>query len=111
MAKLTLTDIANLSGNPTSAETAINANNTAIETALENTLSRDGTAPNTMNASIDLNGHQLLNVSSFSTGSNGGVTGSRPASPATYQMYFDTTLGYAIWYDGTNWVNSVGTTV
>lgn len=39
-----------------------------------------------------------------------GVTGSRPASPATGQMYFDTTLGMPIWYDGTNWVDATGTT-
>ena len=61
MAKLTLTDISNLSGNPTSAETAINANNTLIEAALENTLSRDGAAPNAMGADFDVNSNSILN--------------------------------------------------
>ena len=27
------------------------------------------------------------------------------------QSYFDTTLGYPIWYNGTKWVNSSGTIV
>lgn len=57
MAKLTLTDIA--SGY--ASTTAINANNALIETAIENTLSRDGTGPNAMNATIDMNGYNILN--------------------------------------------------
>jgi hypothetical protein len=57
MAKLTLTDVA--SGYQTVA--ADNANNALIEAALENTLSRDGTGPNTMSANIDMNGYALLN--------------------------------------------------
>jgi len=40
-----------------------------------------------------------------------GATASRPASPATGEMYFDTTLGKPIWYDGSNWVDATGTTV
>lgn len=33
-----------------------------IETALENTLSRDGTTPNTMSASLDMNSQQIINL-------------------------------------------------
>lgn len=62
MAKLTTTDITNISGAETVALASINANNALIETAIENTLSRDGTTPNTMSADIDLNGNDLLNV-------------------------------------------------
>jgi hypothetical protein len=58
MAKLTLTDI--LSGYQTT--TAINANNTLIENALENTLSRNGTAPNTMEVNFDMNNHRIINL-------------------------------------------------
>jgi hypothetical protein len=58
MAKLTLTDIA--AGYALIA--TINANNAAIETALENTLSRDGTAPNTMSADLDMNSQQITNL-------------------------------------------------
>lgn len=61
MAKLTLTDLSSLT-NETSAITAINANNTAIENALELTLSRNGTTPNEMSANIDMNGFRVLNL-------------------------------------------------
>ncbi len=57
MAKLTLTDIS--SGYLT--QTAYNANNTLIEAALENTLSRDGTAPNNMTAALDMNSQDINN--------------------------------------------------
>ena len=58
MAKLALTDIA--AGYLSIA--TYNANNTLLETALENTLSRDGTAPNTMSASLDLNSNKATNL-------------------------------------------------
>lgn len=61
MAKLTLTDLVNLQ-NETTAVNAINANNAAIETAMENTLSRDGTVPNTMGNNLDMNSNQILNL-------------------------------------------------
>ena len=58
MAKLTLTDIQSAYA----SKNALNANFTRIETALENTLSRDGTTPNDMQADLDMNSHSLLNV-------------------------------------------------
>lgn len=58
MAKLTLTDIS--SGY--SSTSTINTNNGLIETALENTLSRDGTSPNTMSANLDMNSNKVVNV-------------------------------------------------
>lgn len=58
MAKLTLNDI--VSGYGTAA--LYNANNTLIETALENTLSRDGTSPNTMSANLDMNSNKVVNL-------------------------------------------------
>ena len=61
MAKLTLTDLANLN-NETSAVNTINTNNDSVETAIENTLSRDGTSPNTMSADLDMNSNQILNL-------------------------------------------------
>lgn len=61
MAKLTLADLANLN-NPTTAVTSVNANNALIEAAVEKTLSRDGTSPNVMNADLDMNGYNILNV-------------------------------------------------
>lgn len=61
MAKLTLTDLANLNNELTVVNT-INNNNAAIETAMENTLSRDGTTPNQMNANLDMNSNHILNL-------------------------------------------------
>lgn len=62
MAKVILTDVANILGNPTSAQTTINQNSDRIEAALENTLSRDGTTPNQMNSDLDMNQNDILNV-------------------------------------------------
>lgn len=39
-----------------------------------------------------------------------GVTGSRPSAPILAQFYFDTTLGYPIWYNGSDWVDAQGNT-
>lgn len=61
MAKLTLTDIASLS-NETSVVNTINANNAAIEAALEKTYTRDGTSPNTLEATMDANSNRIINL-------------------------------------------------
>ena len=58
MAKLTLTDI--VAGYST--VTAYNNNNTAIEAAIENTLSRDGTAPNTMGTDLDMGSNKVVSM-------------------------------------------------
>lgn len=58
MAKLTLNDIT--SG--FASTTLLNANNTLIEQALENTLSRDGSTPNTMGAQLDMNSNRIINL-------------------------------------------------
>lgn len=61
MSKLTLTSI----GAGTAFQTAIapiNDNNNSIVVAIENTLSRDGTSPNQMAASLDMNSNQILNL-------------------------------------------------
>ena len=42
--------------------TTTNANMTAIANAFENTVSRDGTSPNTMLADFDMNSHSILNL-------------------------------------------------
>lgn len=58
MAKITLNDI------PSGffSNTAHNTNNGLIETALENTLSRDGTSPNQMEANLDMNSFRVVNL-------------------------------------------------
>jgi hypothetical protein len=41
-----------------------------------------------------------------------GSTAVRPINKIQLgQIYFDTTLGIPIWWDGTNWVDATGTTV
>lgn len=63
MAKVSLNNLANLQ-NETSAVSIINANNDAIEVAMENTLSRDGTQPNKMASEFDMDGNRILNLPS-----------------------------------------------
>lgn len=66
MAKLTLGDV----GSGYNLQTVVNANNTLLEAALENTLSRDGTTPNTMSASLDMNSHRIINVAAGTSSSD-----------------------------------------
>jgi len=54
----TLTDVT--SGFGTAA--VINGNNAEIETAFDNTLSRDGSSPNQMEANLDMNSNRVLNL-------------------------------------------------
>ncbi len=67
MTKVTLNNVGSLI-DATTAQTTINNNNTTIQTAFDNTLSRDGTIPNQMIADLDMNGHRILNLSSPLTG-------------------------------------------
>lgn len=39
---------------------------------------------------------------------NYGTTANRPSSPNTGECYFDTTLGYPVWYTGAAWVDATG---
>ena len=66
MAKLVLSDLSSLANDPSAVNT-INTNSAAIETALENTLSRDGTSPNAMGAHLDMNGWMVINLSGWSS--------------------------------------------
>lgn len=61
MTKLVLTDVTNLENEATAVNT-INANSNAIEAAIDNTLSRDGTAPNQMGAVLDMNSNRIINL-------------------------------------------------
>lgn len=56
--------------------------------------------------------NQLNNYSQATAIPPAGLKGNRPLNGLqTGQFYFDTTLGYPIWYNGKNWVNASGTTV
>lgn len=61
MTKITLNNIG--TGTPfQTAISTINTNNDTLETAFDNTLSRDGTSPNTMGADLDMNSNRILNL-------------------------------------------------
>jgi hypothetical protein len=60
--------------------------------------------------------NQVDNVSQAVAIPLSGITANRPVSSAQArlaigQFYFDTTLGYPIWWNGTVWKNASGTTV
>lgn len=61
MAKVTLLDLSVLTSNESGAISLLNQNWDLIEAAMENTLSLDGTSPNSMAADFDLNSNDLLN--------------------------------------------------
>lgn len=61
MSKVILGQLANLQ-QQTTAVNQINANSVTISTAFDNTLSRDGTAPNAMGSNLDMNQFQILNL-------------------------------------------------
>jgi hypothetical protein len=58
MAKLTLNTIGSRYG----SIDALNNNSDSIEAAFENTLSRDGTGPNNMEANLDMDSHRVINI-------------------------------------------------
>lgn len=65
MAKLTTTDFTTLTANESGTVTTLNNNFAAVEAAMEKTLSRDGTSPNSMSADLDMNSNDILNVSTL----------------------------------------------
>lgn len=60
MSKITLNSIASL--DTITAANTINTNMTTIQTAFDNTLSRDGTPPNTLSSSLDMNSNRIINL-------------------------------------------------
>ena len=62
MSKITIATVGSIPQNPTSAVTAINNNFATISHAIDNTLSRDGSNPNQMTSSLDMNSNQILNL-------------------------------------------------
>lgn len=81
MAKLNLTNLTNLQ-NETTAIGVVNSNNASIISAFENTLSRDGTSPNTMGADIDMDSNSIINPGPMDMNGNK-LTGLPQASDPT----------------------------
>lgn len=61
MTKVEIKRLDSVTANDTTATLLINDNFKAIQDALENTLSRDGTTPNFMDANLDLNSYKIIN--------------------------------------------------
>lgn len=61
MSKITLNPVGSLIDTTTAANT-INVNSVTVQNAIDNTISRDGTSPNQMNASLDMNSNTIINV-------------------------------------------------
>jgi hypothetical protein len=59
--KVTLGSIASFQ-NDSTATVQYNLNNILLTGAIDNTLSRDGTTPNQMNANLDMNSNQIVNL-------------------------------------------------
>lgn len=87
----TITDIT--SGHGTT--TVINDNFNNVQTAFDNTLSRDGSTPNAMGADLDMDSNKILNLPAATTG----------AEPVTYSQFLSEALG-AVVSDGV-FVNSI----
>lgn len=100
MAKLTLNTIGSRYG----SIDALNANFDAIETALENTLSRDGTLPNNMDANLDMDSNRIINLADGIDNSdavtlrqvNGIVAGASSGIIASLRENFVATAGQTV---------------
>lgn len=99
----------------------VNGGNIILETASTSGTGTRGAI--ILNArQIDASGSLIRNLGTPVTGSDAatakyadvfptGSTAARPTGPVTGQRFFDTTIGRPIWWNGTNWINAVGTIV
>ena len=91
MSKITLNNVADLT-NFTTAQATINANNATLQTAFDNTLSRDGTTPDQMGSNLDMNGNQIVNLPAPGTAN----------SPLRLQDQININGGLGVYTSGTN---------
>lgn len=82
MSKVTLNNVGSLIDATTAAST-INSNTATIETAFDNTISRDGSGPNQMHANLDLNSNNIINLPAAT------ATG----EPITYEVFNAAVIG------------------
>lgn len=81
MAKVTILDLQNLD-NPNTAVSTINLNFQNIQEVIDTLLSRDGAAPNSMVAFLDMNANRILNLPAP-------VSPQEPARHGDIQQYVD----------------------
>lgn len=63
--KLTTVDLSSLTSNEANAVSQINSNFAKVEDAIDKLLSRDGASPNAMQADLDMNSNDVLNVNTL----------------------------------------------
>lgn len=125
MAKPTFTRLSSL----VNGVTAINGVITEIETAFQNTLSRDGSSPNTLTATLDANSQKIVNLPTPSsssepvtlgylnssgiigpTGATGPAAWTSPVAWASSQVYTATAPASCVTYNGETYVCSTAHT-
>lgn len=62
MPKVAIRTLDNITNNSEAATLNINNNFKALQEAIENTISRDGTVPNYMDAALDMNSNRIINA-------------------------------------------------
>jgi len=98
LSKVTLSNVGSLTQNPITAQTTINNNFATIQTAFDDTLSRDAAMPSTMTNNLDMNSNQIVNLPPPSTANSplrlqdastlngGGTISSFPSGGTTNQI-------------------------
>ena len=80
--------------------TALNANITALKEGFDNTISRDGSSPNTMSADLDLNGNDITNVATITDATGTDVVAAAAASATAAATSATLSGNYANKIDG-----------
>jgi len=80
--------------------TALNANITALKEGFDNTISRDGSSPNTMSADLDLNGNDITNVATITDATGTDVVAAAAASATAAATSATLSGNYANKVDG-----------
>ena len=80
--------------------TALNANITALKEGFDNTISRDGSSPNTMSADLDLNGNDITNVNTITDSTGTDVVAAAAASATAAATSATLSGNYANKVDG-----------
>lgn len=107
MAKITLNTIGSRYG----SIDALNDNFAAIEEAFENTVSRDGTGPNYLEADIDANSHRIINLPTPIYASEAANKGYVDGITSILQQYLDEVQIVSDNISSVNAVAGVATTI
>lgn len=84
-------------------------NNLSVNWNARQLVGTNGTSTALDWANMTLANESGATALSWSSLGQAGATGARPTGVATGYMFFDTTLGKPIWFNGTGWVDASGT--